>query len=114
MIINITKNTVLCKNKKFLRSMFSKTRGLMFSKKIIDAGYIFFLNEPGRIKLHMFLVFFPIDVLFLDENKIVIELKENLRPFTFYCSKNKVKYVIELPEKTISNSRTYKLDKIDF
>jgi uncharacterized membrane protein (UPF0127 family) len=114
MINNITKNTFLCKNKKILRSMLSTTKGLMFSKKIIDTGYIFVLDKPARIKLHTFMVFFPIDVLFLNENRIVIEIKENLRPFMFYSSKNKIKYVVELPEKTISNSRTCKFDKIDF
>ena len=49
--------------------------------------------------MHMFFVFFPIDVLFLDKNKKIIEIKKNLRPFSFYYSKNKAKYVAELTEK---------------
>ena len=39
----------------------------------------------------MFFVFFPIDVLFLDKNKKVVELKENFKPFSIYFPKNKAK-----------------------
>jgi len=114
MIKNKTKNSTLAKNHKILSSVFSKAKGLMFSKKIIDTGYIFKFSKPRRIDLHMFFVFYPIDVLFLDENKKVVEIKENLKPFTFYISKNKVKYIIELSYGTIKNSKTKLKDLIDF
>ena len=106
MIKNLTKKTVLAKNKKILINIFAKAKGLMFSKKLIDTGYIFIFSKPRRIDLHMFFVFYPIDILFLDESKKVIEIKENLKPFTFYISKNKAKYVVELPQETIKKSKT--------
>jgi len=114
MIKNKTKNTVICKNKKILISPFSKTIGLMFSKKIIDIGYIFVFNKPRRIDLHMFFVFFPIDILFLDKHKKVIELKERFKPFSMYYSKNKAKYVIELPADTIKTSEITVNNIIEF
>ena len=114
MIKNKTKNFVLAKNKKILFSVFSKAKGLMFSKKLTDTGYIFIFSKPRKIDLHMFFVFFPIDVLFLDENKKVIEIKEHFKPFTFYISKNEAKYVVELPQETIKNSKTKLKDFIEF
>lgn len=114
MIKNKTKNFVLAKNKRILTTIFSKAKGLMFSKKINDTGYIFVFSKPRKIDLHMFFVFYPIDVLFLDENKKVVEIKENLKPFTFYVSKNKAKYVVELPYRTIKNSKTNLEDFIEF
>ncbi len=114
MIKNKTRNIILVKNKKILSSVFSKVIGLMFSKKLIDTGYIFIFSKPRRIDLHMFFVFFPIDVIFLDENKKVIEIKENFKPFTFYISKSKAKYVIELPYETIMKSKTNLEDFIEF
>ena len=114
MIKNKTNKTILAKHKKILSSVFSKVKGLMFSKKVIDTGYIFIFSKPRRIDLHMFFVFYPIDVIFLDENKKVIEIKENFKPFTFYISKSKAKYVIELPYGTIKNSKTNLEDFIEF
>ena len=47
----------------------------------------------------MFFVFFPIDVLFLDKNKMIVETKKDFKPFTFYKSKEKAQYVVELVEE---------------
>jgi uncharacterized protein len=114
MIKNITSGNVLVKNKVFCRSVFQKAKGLMFSNLIYDVGYIFVFDAARRIDLHMFFVFFIIDVIFLDDNKKVIELKENFLPFTFYYSKNKAKYFIELPKGTIVNKKIKINDVIEF
>lgn len=85
---------------KLCRSMWSKAGGLMFSKK---RNLIFVFDEEKRISLHMFFVFFPIDVLFLDKNKRIVEIKRKFMPFTFYQSKKKAKYVVEIAEKEKDN-----------
>ena len=60
----------------------------------------------------MLFVFYPIDVLFLSKNNIVVDKKENFRPFSFYSSKEKAKYVIELPNGVIRKTKTEIGDKI--
>lgn len=62
----------------------------------------------------MVFVFFPIDILFLDKNKKVIEMKKNFRPFSFYTPEKKARYILELPEGTIKKTRTEIGDKIRF
>ena len=62
----------------------------------------------------MLFVFYPIDVLFLGKNKVVVEIKESLMPFTVYTPKNKAKYIIELPQGTIKKTKTVLRDKIKF
>ena len=114
MIKNKTKGTILCNESKIRNTLFSKARGLMFHKKIRNLGLIFVFDKPRKIDLHMFFVFFPIDVLFLDKNKKVLEIKENFKPFTFYYSKNKASYVIELPKNTVKNTKTKYNDIIIF
>jgi uncharacterized protein len=114
MITNKSKKKIICDNEKILTSIFSKAVGLMFHKRITDTGYIFVFEKPRRIDLHMFFVFFPIDLLFLDKEKKVIEIKEDFRPFTLYYSKEKAAYVIELPPKSINNSNCEKGDIIAF
>ena len=76
------------------KTFWSKLRGLMFSRPKV---LIFHFEKPVRVSLHMFFVFFPINVIFLDSKKKVIEIKENFRPFTFYASKHKAVFVIEAP-----------------
>ena len=111
LIKNATKKTVISNNAKICKNIFSKSLGLIFSK---SKSLIFVFKKEKIVPLHMFFVFFSIDVLFLDKNKIVVEKKENFRPFSFYNPKNKSKFVIELPKGTIKNSKTEIVDKIEF
>jgi uncharacterized membrane protein (UPF0127 family) len=101
MLKNLSKTSIIVNKIKICRSVFSKAIGLMFSKKIKDKALIFVFDKPRKIQLHMSFVFFPIDVVFLDKNKKVIEIKQNFKPFSLYNSKKKTKYVIELPTNTI-------------
>lgn len=94
--------------------MFGIATGLMFSKKLIDSAMILCLRKEVLVNLHMFFVFYPIDVLFLNSNKIVVELKKDFRPFTFYSSKNKAIYIVELPLGAIEKTNTTIGDIIDF
>lgn len=80
---------------KICKSFWSKSRGLMFSPK---KTLVFIFKRPQRISLHNFFVFYPINLLFLDENHKVIE-KKRFYPFTFYKSKKKSKYLIESPKQ---------------
>jgi hypothetical protein len=91
------------------KSHWSVFRGLMFSRK---NNLIFVLDKERIIGLHMVFVFFPIDVLFLDKDKKIIEIKKNLKPFSFYISKKKAKYVVEIAK---NRKKDYKIgEKINF
>ena len=102
-INNTTKKILLAENAKACNNIFSKSLGLMFSK---PKSLIFIFKKEKIIPLHMFFVFYPIDVLFLDKNNVVVETKENFMPFTFYIPKYKAKYVIELEKNTIRKTET--------
>jgi|TARA_B100001971_G_scaffold100907_1_gene93006 hypothetical protein len=110
-IKNTTKKTLLAKDAKLCKSIFSIARGLMFSK---PRPLIFIFEKEKIVPLHMFFVFYQIEILFLDKNKKVVEMKKNFSPFTFYDPKNKSKYVIELPIGAIKNSKTEIKDAIEF
>lgn len=115
MIKNTSKNKMLTKETRFCNSKFSKIKGLMFSKKITDKGLVFIFDKEEKWSLHMLFVFFPIDVIWLNKEKEVIDLKENFRPFSLLAKpKEKANFVIELPAETIKNSNTKIRDKISF
>lgn len=109
MLENTTKNRILTKNFKLCEDLLSKAKGLMFSK---PKTLIFTFDKEKRILLHMFFVFFPIDVVFLDKNRRVVEIKTNFKPFIIYKSKRKAKYVIEFPLGMINNKNIKIGDKV--
>lgn len=65
----------------------------MFRRK---QNLIMTFNQDQKVSLHMIFVFFPIDVLILNQNKEIVVIKRNFKPFTFWNSKEKGKYVVEL------------------
>ena len=111
-IKNTTKRTVIAENSNICKNIIAKSLGLMFALK--PKTLIFTFKKEEIVPLHMLFVFYPIDVLFLDKNKGVAEIKESLMPFSFYTPKNKAQYVIELPKGTIKKTKTALGNKIQF
>jgi uncharacterized protein len=107
-IRNLTRRKTLAKDFKICRSLWSKARGLMFCRK---RALVMVFERDELVPLHMLFVFFPIDVLYLDSSKRVIEIKKGFCPFTFHTPKKRARYVVELPAPSgLSNEG----DKIAF
>ncbi len=96
MIFNKTKNKIISEHELICKNIFAQSFGLMFRRK---QNLVMILDKERRVSLHMFFVFFPIDVLIVDENKKIVEIKSNLKPFTFWNSEQKGKYVLEMIQK---------------
>ena len=115
MIKNITRNSTLVKEHRICKSILSHAKGLMFSKEIENIGLVFYLDKKKKVDLHMLFVFFPIDIIWLNSKREVVQLKENAKPFTPLIKSNVLaKYILELPKKTIEKSRTSLNDQILF
>lgn len=112
-IRNESRRTVVSSSCRLISSALGKAWGLMFSSSVREA-LVFVMSSEQKISLHMLFVFCPIDVILLDRNKKVIELKESLKPFAFYTGRKNAAYVIELPEGAIRSSRTRVGDRVSF
>ena len=99
---------------KLCKDFLNKSIGLIFHKKLKGKGLIFIYEKEKKVSLHMIFVFFPIDILYLDEKKKVIEIKENFKPFTFYTPEKKANYILELPENIIKKTKTEIGDTLSF
>jgi len=91
---------ILMKNVRRANTPWQRMKGLMF-EDLKKFNYALVFDFPAESKigssLHMLFVFFPIDVLFLDKNKKVVD-KVTLTPFMpNYTPNAPAKYVIELP-----------------
>lgn len=114
MIKNLSKNRILAKDHEECKTTFSKAKGLMFTFPLKNKGLVFIFEKEKRISLHMFFVFYPIDLIFLNKNKRIVEMKENFLPFNLYMSKRKAKYVLEFPIRTIKMTKSEIGDKIQW
>lgn len=110
---NVNRNTLIAANSRVADSVLSRAVGLMFSKPT-EAAMILSFPKETNVSLHMFFVFFPIDVLFVDSSMKVVELVKSLAPFTTYSAGKKVKFVVELPAGSIAKSRTRIGDQLAF
>ena len=114
-LLNTTQKTKLVSGLKVCRSTASQALGLMFSKPIKDEGLLMVFGSEQIVSLHMLFVFFPIDVLFVDRSKRVVEIVEGAKPFVSYITPSaKALYVIELPADTVRKSRTKLGDRLEF
>lgn len=104
--------SIKVKNCKRYESFYSKLKGLMFSMEQKNLAFVFY--KERFVPLHMMFVFYPIDVVYLDKNKKVVEIKENLRPFQFYRPLRKAMYVLELEKGFIKNNCIRMGQRIDF
>ncbi len=97
---NTNKKVTIAKHVRVLSRPLPQSLGLMFRLQH-NAAFFFLFSYPVRYMIHMFFVFFPIDIIFLDKQYKVIERKENLKPFSCYKPKQSYTGFIELPAKTI-------------
>jgi len=101
------KNKIISQKEKYCTNLFSCGWGLMFSSR---RNLVMVFDEEKKIKLHNWFVFYPIDVLVLDANKRIVEIKKDFKPFRFWNSARKGKYVVEL-----GFSSSYKIgDRLEF
>ncbi|MDD3159814.1 MAG: DUF192 domain-containing protein [Candidatus ainarchaeum sp.] len=106
---------LIIKNVKYTKNSFQRMKGLMFEEEKKFNYALVFESETESIinsSVHMLFVFFPIDIVFLNKNKIVID-KARLTPFSLnYSPKKPAKYFIELP---VGKAKNIKLkDKISW
>jgi uncharacterized membrane protein (UPF0127 family) len=98
MLINKSNEKVISREEEIAGTLWKRMRGLMFRKRI-DKPLIFILPRKTRFEasIHMFFVFFPIDLVYLDENWKVVDLREKIAPFTLNVTPiAPAKYFIEL------------------
>ncbi len=102
---NKTQETFVATSVKRADSYFTRLVGLLGKTKrwARDGAGLWIVPSSG---VHTIGMLFPIDVIFLDKNKVVIHLEEHLRPFRVSKVSLKAFSVLELPPHTIYGSKT--------
>ena len=91
--------------------------GLMYRKKLLDnEGMLFIFPREKIIKLWMKNTYIPLDVIFISENKVIVDLKKNMEKLSETIVKSKVKsrYAIEFNAGLINKLNIEIGDKVLF
>jgi len=92
-----------------------KMKGLMF-RKSLNKPLVLVLNSPSRYgaSIHMGFMKFPIDVVFLDSKKKIVDIALNVRPWTANVTPKKpAKYIVEMKKGTAKRLKIGKTLKIE-
>lgn len=98
----------------FARTAIRQMLGLMFRGGIQpDFAMIFLMKKASYVNVHMLFMRFPIDVIFLNEEKKISGLVR-LNPWLGYKSMRNIKYVIEMKAGTIERFNLSVGGKMEF
>lgn len=110
-IKNIRTGDFVCKNAVVLANSLSRTLGLMGKRK--TEGVLFKLSKESKVNatIHMGFMLMSIDVVWIDENGIVVDMRRRVKPvnpFNFktwklYTPKKPASFILELPESGAKN-----------
>ena len=91
--------------------------GLMFRPRVpINTGMVFLQSHPAEMKVWMKNTFVPLDILFFDGRRRIVQILRNMKPLdeTPRSSAGPVKGMIELPAGTVQKYQIKIGDKIAY
>ena len=108
---NITFNVEVAK------TIEERSTGLMYRKKLLNnEGMLFIFSREKIIQLWMKNTYIPLDVIFISENKVIVDLKKNMEKLseTIVESKVKSRYALEFNAGLINKLDIEIGDKVFF
>jgi len=109
---NRTRTTYLATELMIARTHWSRLRGLIATDatRFSRGQGLWIIPSRG---VHTFAMRFPIDVIYLDRERIVIHIEEELKPWRLAAIRVQAASVLELPIGTVRDSRTTLGDQVD-
>jgi uncharacterized membrane protein (UPF0127 family) len=109
---NRTRTTYLATELTIARSHWTRFRGLMATEASrFRKGQGLWISPSHGV--HTFAMRFPIDVVYLDQARMVIHVQEELQPWRLAAVRIQATSVLELPVGTIRDSQTTLGDQVD-
>jgi len=111
-VLNRTRNAYLATNLRVADTFWSRFRGLMATDAAsFPAGHGLWILPCSSV--HTFSMRFPIDVIYLDKNKVVVHIEKSLKPWRVGPIRLRAASVLELPDQTLSSGETSIGDEIE-
>lgn len=110
-VLNTTRGTVVAERVQVARSLWARTRGLMLRPPLPPGTGL--LIDPCS-SIHSMWMRFPIDVLYLDRDDVVVRIAVAMPPWRIGPLFTGARYVIELPPGMIRASKTSVGDRLAY
>ena len=109
---NRTRRSYLATNLRVAGTYWSRLRGLMLTDRhsFGEGQGLWIVPSHG---VHTFAMRFPIDVLYLDADSVVVYIKQNLQPWRIAAVRHQAASVLELPSSTLQPTGTNVGDEIE-
>jgi uncharacterized membrane protein (UPF0127 family) len=109
---NLTRNAYLATRLSMAGTHWSRLRGLMWrdATSFPTGDGLWIIPSRG---VHTFAMKFPIDVIYLDNKKIVVHIEQGLKPWRVAPVSMRTASVLELPDNTLQSSGTTVGDQIE-
>jgi uncharacterized protein len=109
---NRTRATYLATDLRIARTHWTRFRGLMATDpaQFRDGQGLWIAPSRG---VHTCAMRFPIDVLYLDTERVIIHVEHGLRPWRFAAIRVAAASVLELPEGMVQRTKTELGDQVD-
>ena len=108
-VTNVTRGTVLATTAATARNPWTRFWGLLGRPALPPGEGLIFPGEKG---VHTHFMRFPIDIIFYDEDLVVLEAIERLRPWRFSPYRRHARGLIELPAGTVGATGTRAGDRL--
>jgi uncharacterized membrane protein (UPF0127 family) len=109
---NRTRTTYLATDLLIARTHWSRFRGLMATDASHFPRGVGLWISPSH-GIHTFAMRFPIDAVYLDRDRIVIHIEEDLKPWRMAAVRIEAASVLEVPAGTVRESLTELGDRVD-
>jgi uncharacterized protein len=109
---NRTRSSYLATDLLMARTHWSRFRGLMAtdSSRFTRGQGLWISPSHG---IHTFAMRFPIDAVYLDRERVVIHIEEDLKPWRMAAIRVQAASVLEVPTGTVRQSLTAVGDQVD-
>ncbi|HEX4487891.1 MAG TPA: DUF192 domain-containing protein [Terriglobales bacterium] len=109
---NRTRRSYLATELRVAETHWSRFRGLMMSDRSTfgEGQGLWIVPSHG---VHTFAMRFPIDVVYLNADKIVVYMKQNLQPWRVAAVRHQAASVLELPGSALGPTGTSVGDEIE-
>ena len=104
-------------NVEVAKTIEERRTGLMYRKKLLNnEGMLFIFPREKIIQLWMKNTYIPLDVIFISENKVIVDIKKNMEKLSETIVKSKVKsrYALEFNAGLINKLDIEIGDKVFF
>lgn len=105
---NLTNEITISDQASVATTIFDRMFGLLNPK---SPKYLIIRTHFG---IHTFFMKYPIDVMLLDKNNRVVQLRENLPPFRLFFYNPQYSTVVEMPKGTLHKYHVCINDKISY